>query len=68
MARIEPDALRDPEQIFLATSLGIAQRVEAWLTHAGIDYVVQVEEFGRSVVFRTVRNGAAFPTATPRGR
>jgi len=64
MARIELEALREPEQIFLATSLRTAQRVEAWLTQAGIDYVVQVEPFGRSVIFRTVRNGAAFYVTT----
>jgi hypothetical protein len=60
VARIEPDDLRDPERIFLATSLRMARRVEDWLTSAGVDYVVQVEPFGRSVLFRTTRNGAAF--------
>ncbi len=60
VARIEPDDLRDPERIFLATSLRIARRVEHWLTTAGVDYAVQVEPFGRSVLFRTIRNGAAF--------
>ena len=60
VARIEPDDLRDPERIFLATSLRIARRVEHWLTTAGVDYAVQVEPFGRSVLFRSIRNGAAF--------
>lgn len=60
MARVEPEGLPDPEQVFLATSLRTARRVEDWLTLAGIDYVVQVEPFGRSVIFRTIRNGAAF--------
>ena len=60
MARIKPEELGDPERIFLAGSLRVARRVEEWLTTAGVDYVVQVESFGRSAVFNTVRNGAAF--------
>jgi hypothetical protein len=60
---IDLEGLRDPEQIFLATSLRTARQVEDWLAQAGIDYVVQVEPFGRSVIFRTVRNGAAFYVA-----
>jgi hypothetical protein len=60
MARIEPEDLRDPEQIFIAGSLRIARRAEEWLTTAGVDYAVQVEEFGRSLLFGTVRMGAAF--------
>ena len=60
MGRIEPDELRDPERIFVAGSVRVARRVEEWLTSVGVDYVVQVEAFGRSAVFNTVRNGAAF--------
>jgi hypothetical protein len=60
MARIEADELRDPERIFISGSLRMARRVEEWLTTAGVDYVVQVEPFGRSLLFRTVRMGAAF--------
>ena len=60
MARIEPEELRDPERIFVAGSLRAARRVEEWLTMAGVDYAVQVEPFGRTVLFRTIRNGAAF--------
>lgn len=60
MARIEPEDLRDPEQIFIAGSLRIARRAEEWLTTAGVDYAVQVEEFGRSLLFGSVRMGAAF--------
>ena len=60
MARIDPEELRDPERIFVAGSLRAARRVEEWLTMAGVDYAVQVEPFGRTVLFRTIRNGAAF--------
>jgi hypothetical protein len=60
MARIEPEDLRDPEQIFVAGSLRVARRAEEWLTTAGVDYAVQVEEFGRSILFGTVRMGAVF--------
>ena len=60
MGRIEPDDLGDPERIFIAASVRVARRVEEWLTTAGVNYVVQVEPFGRSAVFNTVRNGAAF--------
>lgn len=60
MARIEADDLRDPELIFISGSLRTAKRVEEWLTTAGVDYVVQVEPIGRSILFRTLRMGAAF--------
>jgi len=60
MARIEADELRDPELIFISGSLRLARRVEEWLTTAGVDYVVQVEPIGRSILFRTLRMGAAF--------
>ncbi len=60
MARIEPEELRDPERIFVAGSLRVARRVEERLTMAGVDYAVQVEPFGRTVLFRAIRHGAAF--------
>ena len=60
MARIEPEQLRDPEQIFVAGSLRIARSAEDWLATAGIDYAVEVEEIGRSILFGTVRMGAVF--------
>ena len=60
MARIEAEELRDPELIFISGSLRMARRVEDWLTTAGVDYVVQVEPIGRSILFRTLRMGAAF--------
>ncbi|HEY6362413.1 MAG TPA: hypothetical protein VIX63_14975 [Vicinamibacterales bacterium] len=60
MARIEPEELRDPEQIFIAGSLRVARRAEEWLSTAGVDYAVQVEPIGRSFLFGTPRMGAAF--------
>jgi hypothetical protein len=38
----------------------VARRVEEWLKVTGVDYAVQVEPFGRTVLFGTIRNGAAF--------
>lgn len=60
MARIEPDQLHEPEQIFLASSLGTARAVEALLESRGVDYVVQVEELGRTTLFGTMRHAAGF--------
>jgi hypothetical protein len=64
MARIDTDALQDPEPIYLASSLRGARRVEALLTSHGVDYVVQVESLGRSTLFGTVRQGAGFYVAS----
>ena len=64
MARIEPEDLHDPEEVFIAGSLRLAKRVEEWLTMAGIDYAVQVEPLGRSLLFNTPRMGAAFYVAS----
>ncbi len=58
MARVEAEQLRDPELILIARSLRMAQRAEDWLTTAGIDYAVQIESVGRSLLFRTERIGA----------
>ena len=60
MARIEPDQLQDPELIFLAATLRTARKVEALLDSHGVDYVVQVEELGRTTLFRTMRHAAGF--------
>ena len=60
MARVEAEALQDPVDIYLASSLGLARAVEDVLTSHGIDYVVQVESLGRSTLFGSQRNGAAF--------
>lgn len=58
MARVDPEQLRDPELIFIGRSLRLALRAEEWLTTAGIDYAVQIESVGRSLLFRTERMGA----------
>jgi hypothetical protein len=60
MGRIEAEGLRDPEQIYLASSLGAARKVEGVLDARGVDYVVQVEELGRSTLFGTMRHAAGF--------
>jgi hypothetical protein len=60
MGRIELEQLHDPEQIFVAGTLRMARRAEEWLANAGVDYVVQVEQFGRSFLFGTPRMGAVF--------
>ena len=60
MAGVEPDQIRDPERILIARSLRLALRVEEWLTRAGVDYTVQVESVGRSLLFRSERMGAVF--------
>ena len=60
MARVEAEALRDPVDIFLASSVGLARVVEALLTARGINYVVQVELLGRTTLFGSQRHAAAF--------
>ena len=60
MARIEPDALQDPIDIYLASSLREAKDVEELLTTRGVNYVVQVEPLGRTTLFGSIRHGAAF--------
>jgi hypothetical protein len=60
MARIEPDALSDPEQVYLAPTLGEARRIEALLTARGVDYATQGEVLGRTTLFGSLRHGAGF--------
>ena len=60
MARIEPDALSDPEQVYLAPTLGEARRIEALLTARGVNYATQVEVLGRTTLFGSLRHGAGF--------
>lgn len=60
MARVEPEHLRDPERIFIARTLRLALRVEEWLSKAGVDYAVQTESVGRSLLFGSERMGAVF--------
>ena len=60
MARIDPDALQDPVDVYLAASLNEARRIERVLSERGVDYTVQVETIGRSTLFGSVRHGVAF--------
>ena len=64
MARIDVEQLHDPEQIYLASSLRAARSVETLLDARGVDYVVQVEEIGRSMLFGTMRHAAGFYVST----
>jgi hypothetical protein len=59
MPRIEPEDLHDAERVFIAGKLREALQVEELLTASGVDYAVQVEPFGTSILF-SQRNGAAF--------
>jgi hypothetical protein len=63
VAHVEPEELQDLERIFIARTLRQARKAEALLTEAGVDYVVQVEPYGRSFLFGTIRHGAAFYVA-----
>jgi hypothetical protein len=63
VAHVEPEDLHDRERIFIARTLRQARKVEGLLTEAGVDYVVQVEPYGRSLIFGTIRHGAAFYVA-----
>jgi hypothetical protein len=60
VARVEAEALDDPERVYIAGTLRMALRIEEWLTMAGVDYAVQVEPYGRSLLFGRLRMGAAF--------
>lgn len=60
MARIDPDTLREPELVYLASSLRSARDAEALLTSRGVDYAVQVESLGQTTLFGTARHGVAF--------
>lgn len=61
MARVESETLadRDLMEVFIARTLDEARRVEGLLTDRGVDYVVQVELFGRTL-FGSPRYGAMF--------
>jgi hypothetical protein len=63
VTHVEPEDLEDPERIFISRTLRQARKVEALLTQAGVHYVVQVEPYSRSILFGTVRYGAAFYVA-----
>jgi hypothetical protein len=56
----DPESIADAEQIFLGRKLREARQVEELLTDADIDYSVEVEAYARSLLFGTIRYGAAF--------
>jgi hypothetical protein len=60
MGKIDAEGLPAPEQIYLASSLRAARQVESVLDARGVNYVVQVEELGRTALFGTMRHAAAF--------
>ena len=64
MGRIDTDSLSDPEQVYLAASVGEARSVETLLTSHGVDYAAQVEVLGRSTLFGSVRHAAGFYVTT----
>ena len=73
MARREPEHFDgvEPALVYVARKLRPAVRVEALLTAADIDYVVETDTFTAGVIFRTERTGAFFyvaPDDEPRAR
>jgi hypothetical protein len=60
MPPIDIEDLAEPERVFVAASLRMAKRAEEALTQAGVHYAVEVEEIGRTLLFRSVRMGAVF--------
>jgi hypothetical protein len=60
VGRVDGETLDDPERIYIAGTLRMALRIEEWLTLAGVEYAVQVEPYGRSLLFGRLRMGAAF--------
>jgi hypothetical protein len=64
VARVPPAALADQEvaRVYLAVSLGEAQRVEAALDAQGVEYVVEVEPYRAMLLFLIPRtyHGAVF--------
>ena len=64
MGRIDADDLPVSEPVFIAGTLRLARSVEEWLTTAGAEYAVKVEPIGRSLLFGSIRMGAAFYVAS----
>ena len=64
MARIDTDDLPEPERVFIAWSLKVAQLAEEVLTGHGVTYAVEVEALGRSFLFGAARHAAVFYVAS----
>lgn len=50
----------EPQLIYIAKRLRDATRVEDLLSHAGVDYGVEPDEYQGGVIFRRTRIGAFF--------
>ena len=63
--RREPEHFGDQERslLYVAQKLKHALRVEQLLTDAGLDYVVESDEYSSGTIFRRVRVGAFFYVA-----
>jgi hypothetical protein len=61
MPRVDPEELGDRELacVFIAVTLAEARRAEELLTDRGVNYVIQPEPFGRTLL-GSPRVGAAF--------
>jgi len=58
---------REIELIYIARKLSEAQALEAVLTAAGVDYLVEADEYMGGFIFRRVRVGAFFYVAPEAG-
>lgn len=56
----EEFAKRDLELVYIAKKLRDAQGLEAALSEAGFDYLVETDTYSGGVIFRTQRVGAFF--------
>lgn len=65
MARREPDDFDGQEAVlvYVARKVRHATTVEALLTEAGVDYVVETDTFAVGFIFRAERVGAFFYVA-----
>ena len=51
---------QEPVLIYIAKKLRDALRLESVLAEAGVDYVVETDEYSGGVLFKSVRAGAFF--------
>jgi hypothetical protein len=61
--RREPDFFGEDEEldlVYIAKRLLDAQRLEDKLTAAGVEYLVELDEYRGGFLFQTVRTGAFF--------
>jgi len=62
----DPDyfAGTEPELVFIAKRLRDALRLEELLTAAGVDYIVETDEYHGGMIFKSTRVGAFFYVRT----